>query len=212
MEPTDIEPPVLQHDPPEVRTRRFAASSVLRFASAGIQVWGGYTGGESALIVEGAEEFTDGMTFAAAAVEASSGRQGLTQKARNLALGFAFTATTIATGVTVSEVSKDVGSLMTPLEGIDLQSNEYKAALGALALNTIVFALNRHGYKSDKASDRFAFRDAVRDSFIPAAVLGLGATKAPLLAQYAFEAGGVAYGWYNAVQLFKGWRGKRSQT
>jgi len=196
------------HDPANVRSNRFAASAVLRIASAGLQLWGGYSGGESALIVEAGEEFTDGITFGAASVEARTEKKGLTQKARNLAIGFAMGAATIATGVTGAELLAERNAAFKPLEGIDFHSNEYKAAVGALALNSVVFFLNRNGNKSDKVSDKFAYKDSLRDAVIPAAVLGLAAVKAPQYIKSMFEIGGVSYGWYNTVQLYKGWRGK----
>ncbi len=196
-------------DSPDQRLKRFTASSILRFSSAIIQLWGGYTGNQSALIIEGAEELTDSFTFAAAAIEIKTNKKGITQKARNTAISFAVSAALLASYETITEIMQNKSSLLSPLEGINLSSSQYEAAIGALAINSVVFFLNRKGHKSSKVSDRFAFRDSVRDSFIPGAVLGLSAINAPHIAEYAFEIGGVSYGWYNAVQLYKGWRNKR---
>ncbi len=196
------------HDQEDVRSNRLAASAILNIASAGLQLWGGYSGVESVLIVEAAEEFTDGMAFAAAAVEVRTEKKQLSQKARNLAIGFAMGAATIATGITATELVAERGSMLQPLEGIDLNNNAYKAAVGALAINSVVFFLNRNGNKSDKTIDRFAFKDSLKDAAIPATVLGLAAVKAPQYIKSIFEIGAVSYGWYNTVQLYKGWRRK----
>jgi hypothetical protein len=194
---------------PEERASRFNKSAVLRAGSAAIQAWGGLTGSQPALIIEAAEEMTDAMTFGAAAIEAKSDRKGLVAKARRWAIGFAVSASTIASGEFLSEVATDKFSFTKPTEGLNFAHNDIKAAASAIALNGIVLFINRKGKDSKKTSDKFAFRDSVRDFVIPASVLGIAAVQAPHWAEYMFELGGVSYGWYNTKQLYNGWRSKK---
>jgi hypothetical protein len=191
---------------PEERTAKFAKSSGLRALSAGIQLWGGVTGNQPALIVEAAEEFTDSMTFGAAAIEASSDKKGVIAKARRAAIAFAIGAAAISTYDTASELVNDKFTLTQSIEGINFAHNDIKAATAAIALNSIVLFINRKGRESKKTSDKFGFRDSVRDFVIPTSVLGLAALKAPHWAEYMFEIGGVSYGWYNTKQLYNGWK------
>jgi len=197
---------------PKERSSKFAKSSGLRALSAGIQVWGGVTGNQPALIVEAAEEFTDSMTFGAAAIEASSERKGVIAKARRAAIAFAIGAAAISTYDTASEIVNDKFTLTQSIEGINFAHNDIKAATAAIALNSIVLFINRKGRESKKTSDKFGFRDSVRDFVIPTSVLGLAAIKAPHWAEYMFEIGGVSYGWYNTKQLYNGWRRPRVKT
>jgi len=191
---------------PKERSSKFAKSSALRAISAGIQVWGGITGNQPALLVEAAEEFTDSMTFGAAAIEASSDRKGVIAKARRAAIGFAIGAAAISTYDTASEIVSDKFSLTQSIEGINFAQNDIKAATAAIALNSIVLFINRKGRESKKTSDKYGFRDSVRDFVIPTSVLGLAAIGAPHWAEYMFEIGGVSYGWYNTNQLYNGWK------
>ncbi len=191
---------------PKERSVKFAKSSGLRALSAGIQVWGGVTGNQPALIVEAAEEFTDSMTFGAAAIEASSDKKGVIAKARRAAIAFAIGAAAISTYDTASELVNDKFTLTQSIEGINFAHNDIKAATAAIALNSIVLFINRKGRESKKTSDKFGFRDSVRDFVIPTSVLGLAAVKAPHWAEYMFEIGGVSYGWYNTKQLYNGWK------
>jgi rhodanese-related sulfurtransferase len=191
---------------PNSRVVRFGWSAALRLASAGVQLWGGYAGREMALVVKAGEELTDALTFGAVAVEAGTARQGLTRRARRIALYCAAGAASLATAGTLYEIWHDGFAWLRPLGGFSLKDHEVVAATIALGLSLIVFIINMRGRTSRKTSDRFAFRDSVRDFVIPASVVLLAALRAPHLAEYLFELGGVAYGWYNVAQLFAGWR------
>ena len=194
---------------PEERANRFNKSAILRAGSAALQAWGGITGNQPALIIEAAEEMTDAMTFGAAAIEANSDRKGVVAKARKWAITFAVSASTIASGEFAREIVSDKFSFTKPTDGFDFAHNDIKAAAGAIALNGIVLFINRKGKNSKKTSDKFAFRDSVRDFVIPTSVLGIAAVQAPHWAEYMFELGGVSYGWYNTKQLYNGWRNKK---
>jgi len=194
---------------PEERANRFNRSAILRAGSAALQAWGGITGNQPALIIEAAEEMTDAMTFGAAAIEANSDRKGVVAKARKWAITFAVSASTIASGEFAREIVSDKFSFTKPTDGFDFAHNDIKAAAGAIALNGIVLFINRKGKNSKKTSDKFAFRDSVRDFVIPTSVLGIAAVQAPHWAEYMFELGGVSYGWYNTKQLYNGWRNKK---
>jgi len=194
---------------PEERANRFNKSAILRAGSAALQAWGGITGNQPALIIEAAEEMTDAMTFGAAAIEANSDRKGVVAKARKWAITFAVSASTIASGEFAREIVYDKFSFTKPTDGFDFAHNDIKAAAGAIALNGIVLFINRKGKNSKKTSDKFAFRDSVRDFVIPTSVLGIAAVQAPHWAEYMFELGGVSYGWYNTKQLYNGWRNKK---
>lgn len=199
----------IQSFSPEERASRFNKSAILRAGSAAIQAWGGITGNQPALVIEAAEEMTDAMTFGAAAIEAKSDRKGVVAKARKWAITFAVGASTIASGEFLNEVASDKFSFTKPTEGLNFAHNDIKAAASAIALNGIVLYINRKGKDSKKTSDKFAFRDSVRDFVIPATVLGIAAVQAPHWAEYMFELGGVSYGWYNTKQLYNGWRSKK---
>jgi len=203
---------IISHpDLPAARVRKFALSSVLRFVSAMVQFWGGYGGHASALIVEGAEEFTDSLTFAAVAVEVRTEKKGISRKARRAAIFLAIGAAGLATFEAISEIIGDGGTWLQQLEGLNLSDPKDIAAIIALSLSTVVFVLNQRGRTSHQVSDRFAYRDSIRDFVIPGMVLALAVFKAPHLAEYAFEVGGVVYGWYNVTQLYKGWRARPKQ-
>ena len=193
----------------EERVSRFTKSSILRAGSAALQAWGGITGNQPALIIEAAEEMTDAMTFGAAAIEANSDRKGVVAKARKWAITFAVSASTIASGEFAREIVSDKFSFTKPSDGFDFAHNDIKAAAGAIALNGIVLFMNRKGRDSKKTSDKFAFRDSLRDFVIPSSVLGIAAVQAPHWAEYMFELGGVSYGWYNTKQLYNGWKSKK---
>jgi hypothetical protein len=195
---------------PEERTRRFAISGGLRVASALLQTWGGVTGGEGALVVEAAEEFADAGAFVGAAVEAKTEQKGISQRWRNRTVAFAGAAATIATLEAGHEIVSEMADWSERLGGLNVGSHVHQAALGALALNSVVFGINRKGNKSPKASDRFAFRDGLRDFVIPGGVLAIAAVKAPHLAEFVLEGGGVAYGWNNVRKLWKDWRGEKN--
>jgi len=75
-----------------------------------------------------------------------------------------------------------------------------------VALNGLVLFINRKGKASKKTSDKYAYRDSLRDFVIPGSILGIAAIKAPHIAEYMFEAGGISYGWYNTKQLYNGWK------
>jgi len=197
---------------PHQRATKFALSGGLRMLSAGIQVWGGATGNQPALFIEAAEESTDAVTFGAAAVEAVSERRGIVAKARRAAIGFAVLAASISTYDVAHEVVSDKFSLTQSVEGINFANNDIKAATAALALNSIVLFINRKGRQSKKTSDKYAWRDSLRDFVIPGSVMGLAAIQAPHWAEYLFEMGGVSYGWYNTKQLYNGWRQRRQTT
>ena len=194
---------------PEARSNRFALSSLLRLGSAGIQLAGGIIGNQPALIVEATEETVDSLTFGAAAIEARSTRRGLTSRVRNFAITFAIAGSGLSTFDAVSEMRADKFSFFKTMEGFNISHPDIRAAVGAVAINSVVFAINRKGLNSGKNSDKFAFRDSLRDFVIPGAVLGLSFMKADHLFEYAFETGGVTYGWYNAISLWKGWRKSR---
>jgi len=190
------------------RVKRFGLSGALRMGSAVLQAWGGVTGHEGALIIEAAEEASDAAAFAAASIEAGSKKEGVAKKARSLMVGLATAASGFATYEVASEVIPEVGEWRERLSGIDLTQHQYQAAAGAVALNAVVFGLNRrmHG---KKGADGFAFRDSVRDFVIPASVLGLAAMRAPHVAEFAFEGGGLTYGWYNVKKL---WSDNKNKT
>ncbi len=193
------------------RSIKFTKSGVLRALSAGVELWGGVTGNQPALIIEAAEEFTDAMTFGAAAIEASSEKRGVIGKARRTAITFAVGAAAISTYDTASEIVNDKFSLNQSINSLDFARNDVKAATAAIAINSIVLFINRKGRESKKTSDKFGFRDSLRDFVIPTSVLGLAAIQAPHWAEYMFEIGGVSYGWYNAQQLYKGWRSNKKK-
>lgn len=193
---------------PQQRANRFSKSAVLRIGSSVLQAWGAISGNQPALLIEAAEEMTDAMTFGAAAIEANSDRKGVVAKARKWAIGFAVTASTIASGELINDVVTDKFSFTKASEGLDFSHNDIKAAAGAIALNGIVLLVNRKGRQSKKTSDRFAFRDSIRDFVIPSSVLGIAAVQAPHWAEYMFELGGISYGWYNTKQLYNGWKAK----
>jgi len=194
----------------EQRVKRFSTSAVLRVASAAIEAWGAISSNQPALLIESAEEITDAMTFGAAAVEAGSNKKGLVSKARKWAIGFAITASTLATGDFVSEMVSDKFTFLKPSEGLDFSHNDIKAAASAVALNGLVLFINRKGKESNKTSDKYAYRDSLRDFVIPISILGIAALKAPHLVEYGFEAGGISYGWYNTKQLYNGWKPKKN--
>lgn len=200
----------LHHDfiegTPEERSEKFFRSGVLRGTSAVVQAIGGIAGNQPALVVEAAEEATDALTFGAAAIEAKSDRKGLIAKARRMAITFAIGASTIATYELGSELYSDNLSFTKHTEGLNLNHIDIRAAIGAIAINSAVLFMNRKGKQSKHTSDKFAYRDSLRDFVIPASVLTLSAVKAPHWAEYMFEAGGISYGWYNTKQLYNGWK------
>ncbi len=200
---------VISSSSPEARSKRFALSSLLRLGSAGIQLAGGIIGNQPALIVEATEETVDSLTFGAAAIEARTTKKGLTSRVRNFAITFAVAGSALSTYDAASEMVADRFSFFKSIEGFNISHTDIRAAIGAVAINSVVFAINRKGLNSGKNSDKFAYRDSLRDFVIPSAVLGLSFMKADHLFEYAFEAGGVTYGWYNAIQLWKGWRNTR---
>ncbi|HUC78663.1 MAG TPA: hypothetical protein VMQ58_00270 [Candidatus Saccharimonadales bacterium] len=191
---------------PRQRFTKFGISGTLRLVSAGVQAWGGATGNQPALFIEAAEEATDALTFGAAALESISEKKGVIGKARRMAIGFAVTAATISTYDVINEMTSDKFSLNQSIENINFANNDIKAATAALALNSIVLFINRRGRESKKTSDKYAWRDSLRDFVIPGSVLGLAAIEAPHWAEYIFEMGGVTYGWYNTKQLYNGWK------
>jgi Co/Zn/Cd efflux system component len=191
---------------PEERANKFIKSGILRGGSAIIQAVGGIAGNQPALVVEAAEEMTDAMTFGAAAIEARSDKKGVVAKARRMAISFAIGASSIASFEFGSELVGDKFSLNKPTEGLNFEHIDIKAATAAIALNSVVLFINRKGKDSKKTSDKFAYRDSLRDFVIPASVLGIAAVQAPHWAEYIFEAGGVSYGWYNTKQLYNGWK------
>ena len=197
---------------PEERANKFIKSGILRSGSAIIQAVGGITGNQPALVVEAAEEMTDAMTFGAAAIEARSNKKGIVAKARRMAISFAIGASAIASIEFGSELISDKFSFNKPTEGLNLAHSDIKAASVAIALNAVVLFINRKGKESKKTSDKFAYRDSLRDFVIPASVLGIAAVQAPHWAEYMFEAGGVSYGWYNTTQLYNGWKNPRNQS
>jgi len=121
-------------------------------------------------------------------------------------------AASISTYDVAHEVVSDKFSLTQSVEGINFANNDIKAATAALALNSIVLFINRKGRQSKKTSDKYAWRDSLRDFVIPGSVMGLAAIQAPHWAEYLFEMGGVSYGWYNTKQLYNGWRQRRQTT
>ena len=183
------------------RVKRFGLSGALRMGSAVLQAWGGVTGHEGALIIEAAEEASDAAAFAAASIEAGSKKVGVAKKARSLMVGLATAASGFATYEVASEVIPEVSQWKERLNGVDLTQHQFQAAAGAVVLNSMVFGLNRrmHG---KKGADGFAFRDSLRDFAIPVSVLGLAAVRAPHIAEFAFEGGGLAYGWLNVQKLW----------
>lgn len=191
------------------RKRKFENSAILRGVSSAIQLWGGIASNQSALIIEAAEEAGDCGFFWAASIEAKEKKIEVIQKARKIAKTCALGAVIFSTLDTSGDVIKDRNVFLQASEGLKY-SPQYEAALGALAINSVVYLLNRKGRKSDNASDKFAWRDALKDSVIPAMVLSLAAVKAPHLAGDCFELSGVVYGWYNVKKLFRGWKIKTS--
>jgi hypothetical protein len=191
---------------PNERATKFIKSGLLRSGSALIQAVGGIAGGNPALVVEAAEEMTDAMTFGAAAIEVRSNKKGVVAKARRMAISFAIGASSIASFEFGSELVGDKFSLNKPTEGLNFAHSDIKAASVAIALNAVVLFINRKGKDSKKTSDKFAYRDSLRDFVIPASVLGIAVVQAPHWAEYIFEAGGVSYGWYNTKQLYNGWK------
>ena len=190
----------------EARANRFKISSGLRVVSAGIQAWGGISSNQSPLVVEAAEELGDSLFFAAGSIEAGSKDKKLTQRARKYAKIFAGSAAVFSTIDTSLDIYNDHGTFLESMKGINLYSHQYEAAIGALAINSVVYFVNRKGRRSNNVSDKFAWRDSIKDSVIPAAVMILGVTKAPHFAEYGFELFGVGYGWYNVKKLFSGWK------
>ncbi|GAC1370321.1 MAG: hypothetical protein NVSMB39_3080 [Candidatus Saccharimonadales bacterium] len=187
------------------RVVRFGLSGLLRLLSAGAQSWGGLAGGQTALIVEAGEEFTDALTFGAVAVEAQTERRGLTRRARRAAVFFAVGAAAIATTATLWEIAHEAGEWLAPLDSLSLADHDVVAAGIALILSAGVFALNFKPRNSGKVSDKFAWRDSLRDFVIPGSVLALAALRAPHIAEFLLETGSLIYCWYNVTQLMKGW-------
>lgn len=196
------------------RAVRFGMSGMLRLASAGVQLWGGVVGGQPALIIEAGEEFTDGLTFGAVAVEAQTEQRTYVRRARRAAVFFALGAALIATAATAWEILHEADEWLVPLAGLSWGDHGLVAAAVALILSAGVFALNFRSRKSGRVSDAFAWRDSVRDFVIPGSILVLASLRAPHIAEFALEAGGLIYGWYNVSQLMKGWdfRGLRQTT
>lgn len=190
------------------RVIRYVVSAFCRLFSGALEEWGGITSNLSPLVIEGVEEINDGLFFAASSIEAGSKNKKYTQRARKYAKVFAGTAAVFSTIDTSLDIYNDHGTLFESMKGINLYSHQYEAAIGALAINSVVYFVNRKGRKSSNASDKFAWRDSIKDSVIPAAVMVLGATKAPHLAEYGFEFFGVGYGWYNVKKLFSSWKPK----
>lgn len=188
------------------RVVRFGASGLLRLASAGVQFWGGLVSGQTALIIEAGEEFTDGLTFGAVAVEAQTERRTYVRRARQAAVYFALGAALIATAATSWEILHEADEWLEPLGGLSFGDHGLLAAMIALTLSAGVFALNFRARKSGRVSDGFAWRDSLRDFIIPGSILALAALRAPHIAEFALEAGGLIYGWYNVSQLMKGWK------
>ena len=196
----------------QARSTRFRLSAGLRLASSMLQGWGGVTSHQGPLIVEAGEELGDSMFFGAAAVESSYRSKALRQRARKYAKIATITAATFSTLDTSLEIYQDHGALLETMKGINLYSHQYEAALGALAINAVVYWVNRKGRKSVNPSDQFAWRDSIKDSVIPGVVLSLGALQAPHIAEYGFELSGVAYGWYIVKKLFTGWKPKTQKS
>lgn len=193
-------------DDPIARSNRFSESAVLRTGSAVIQAVGGIIGNQPLLVIEAGEELSDAATFGAAAIEARTDKKGLVAKARKWAITFAILASSTATVELGSELASDNFSFTKATEGLNFEHADIKAASAAIALNALVLLINRRGRKSKKTSDKFAFRDSIRDFIIPSSVLGIAALKAPHWAEYSLETSGIAYGWYNTKQLYNGWK------
>jgi hypothetical protein len=187
------------------RVARFGSSAVLRFGSAAVQLWGGIVSGQSALIIEAGEEFSDALTFGAVAVEAKTERKIYVRRARRAAMFFALGAALIASAATAIEILHEAGEWLEPMGGFSFGDRGVLAASIALALSAGVFIINFSSRKSGLVSDKFAYRDSLRDFVIPGSILILAAGQAPHILEFTLEAGGLVYGWYNVAQLMKGW-------
>jgi hypothetical protein len=187
------------------RAVRFGLSGLLRLGSSAVQFWGGLISGQTALIIEAGEEFTDGLTFGAVAVEAQTDHHVYVRRARRAAVYFALGAAVIATIATVWEIGHEADEWLEPLSGLTWGDSGLVAAGIALTLSAGVFLLNFRSRNTGRVSDKFAWRDSLRDFIIPGGILILAALRAPHIAEFLFEAGGLVYGWYNAAQLMKGW-------
>ena len=205
---SDIDPAVGLEQQMQQRHARFKASAVLRAAGGAAQTVVGILAHAPAMTVEGVEELNDAGVFASSALELS--RTGKArQTIRNVALGFAGAASTFATIEVGYEWATEADESFYRVEALDLMNNtEHKVALLAVALSTGVFWLNRNGHKSSFASDRFAFRDSLKDFVIPGGLLVIFGVRAPHIAEFGLETWGVAYGWNNTRNLWKDWRKK----
>jgi hypothetical protein len=182
-----------------------------------VQLSAGIATGNYALVIEGSEELTDGVSYGAAAFETRAefekkDRGTVVRKARGRMVGAAAVASTISTVGVGYDIVADQGTWMKPIENLDFSHNDIRAASLAIALSGVVYYLNRHARKSNKPADRFIFRDSIRDFYIPTGIIfasGLStyAFKVPHIVEYALESGSAGYGWWNTNLLFKDWSG-----
>jgi Co/Zn/Cd efflux system component len=207
----------LPEETPKHAIRRQSLSSVFRFGSSIVQITAGFTTGNYALVIEGTEEFTDGVSYAAAASETKTEfenkeKRGLVKKARGKMIGAAALASTISSIGVGYDIAADHGTWTKPIENLDFSHNDIRAASLAIALSGVVYYLNRHTRKSSKPADRFIYRDSIRDFYIPTGIIlasGIStyAFKIPHIVEYLLEGGSTGYGWYNTNELYKDWSG-----
>ncbi len=208
----------LPDESPEQMRSRLVKSSSLRFISSIVQIAAGATTGNYPLIVEGAEEFSDGVAYAAGAKEIRAEEHNdLVRRARGRTVGAAVVAASLSTFGVVDDIASDHNTWTKPMEGLDFAHNDIRAATLAVVLSSLVLYINRKSIKSDKPLDKFIFIDSVKDFFIPSCILGLSALSSTVLpiphyGEYIFEATSAGIGWWNTNKLRNLWLKTRNKT
>lgn len=201
----------LNETPDQTRLRLLRSSS-LRFLSSVVQLAAGATTGNFPLIIEGAEELSDGVAFAAGAKEVVDEKlKGLARRAQGRMVGAAIVAASVSTIGVIDDIASNHRSYLKPMEGLDFAHNDIRAAATAVALSSMVFYLNRHTRKSSSPRDKYVYIDSVRDFVIPSVILGLSALSSahlftvPQYSEYIFESISTYVGWWNANRLRRLW-------
>ncbi|HUY52975.1 MAG TPA: hypothetical protein VMV24_00135 [Candidatus Dormibacteraeota bacterium] len=202
---------IISGEPSEDMYKRLVKSSVLRFASSAMQIAAGLSTGNYPLIIEGAEELTDGVAYAAGAKEIKTEqRGGLVRRARSRTVGVAIAAASFSTIGVIDDTVANRSTWAKPMEGLDFSHNDIRAAAGAVALSSAVLFINWRSVKSNKPLDRWIFIDSAKDFIIPSLVLLLPVVSSkifpvPQYGEYVFEAASASVGWWNTQKLYKSW-------
>jgi hypothetical protein len=200
------------NETPDQTRLRLMRSSGLRFLSSAVQIAAGATTGNFPLLIEGAEELSDGVAYAAGAKEVVDERfKGLARRAQGRMVGAAIVAASVSTVGVIDDIASNRSSYLKPMEGLDFAHNDIRAAALAVSLSSIVFYLNRHTKKSTSPRDKYIYIDSVRDFAIPSIILGLSALSSahwftvPQYSEYIFESFSTYVGWWNANRLRSIW-------